>query len=174
MATEFKTGLNAYLAERAQVGGIATLTELIDFNRDHAETVMPWFLQELAERAEATEGLDSEAYLEALEFCRSQSRDKGIDDLTQTHGLEAIIAPTTCTPWLIDWINGDNRSGGSAAPAAIAGYPNVTVPMGYVHGLPVGLSLFSTAWKEGVLLSIAAGFETVRRCRVSPDLQVQK
>lgn len=169
MATEFKAGLNAYLASRAPSAQIETLSDLIAFNRNHAGEVMPWFQQELFEIAQATEGLDSETYLVAAETCKKLSRDQGIDLLLKTHRLDAIIAPTTCTPWLIDWVNGDNRSGGSAGPAAVAGYPNVTVPMGYVHDLPVGLSMFSTAWRDAKVLDIACGFELSTRYRRSPE-----
>lgn len=170
MATEFKAGLNAYLANRGDSAAIASLAELIAFNRDHADTVMPWFQQELAEKAQATGGLEDPDYLEAVLTCKQLSRTQGIDHLIETHRLDAIIAPSTCAPWLIDWVNGDNRTGGSAGPAAIAGYPNVTVPMGYVHGLPVGLSFFSTAWRDARLLNLAAGYEEKTGRRAPPSL----
>lgn len=170
MSTEFKVGLNNYLSKRADSSGLTSLDGLIAFNRDHTDAVMPWFQQELAEKAQATGGLKEAVYLEAIRTCRQLSRAQGIDHLIKTHQLDAIIAPTTCTPWLIDWVNGDNRTGGSAGPAAIAGYPNVTVPMGYVHGLPVGLSFFSTAWRDAKLLNLAGGYESKTSRRVPPVL----
>ena len=170
LSTEFKAGLNTYLAERGDTARVRSLAEVITFNRDNAADTMPWFPQELTELSEATVGLEDAGYRRALEACRTLSRDQGIDHLVKTHQLDALIAPTTCPPWLIDWVNGDNRSGGSAAPAAIAGYPSVTVPMGYVHSLPVGLSFFSTAWREADLLNIAAGYESHTRHRVPPRL----
>jgi amidase len=170
MSTEFKVGLNAYLSKRADTAKIKSLADLVSFNRDHADEVMPWFQQELTEKAQATDGINGETYLEAIETCRELSRSQGIDHLIKTYQLDAIIAPTTCTPWLIDWVNGDNRTGGSAGPAAIAGYPNVTVPMGYVHDLPVGLSFFSTAWRDAELLNLAGGYERKTRRRVAPAL----
>ncbi len=171
MATEFKVGLNRYLSMRDQPGGIQSLEDVITFNKEHADEVMPWFQQELSERSQATEGLESAEYLEAQETCRRLSRDEGIDQLTSEHALDAIIAPTTCTPWLIDLVNGDNRSGGSACPAAVSGYPCVTVPAGYVHGLPVGISFFSKAWRETSLLNIAYAYEQKSMNRIPPVLK---
>jgi amidase len=170
MATEFKAGLNAYLASRNHPNRIATLQDIIAYNHKHANDVMPWFRQDILEMSQATDGLASKAYVEALATCRSLSRESGIDALIQTHRLDAIIAPTTSTPWLIDWVNGDNRSGGSACPAAVSGYPNISVPAGYVHGLPVGLSFFSSAWKDVKLLSIASAYEQKSRNRKPPVL----
>ena len=170
MSTEFKVGLNAYLAARGQTVDVHTLEDIIAFNREHRDKVMPWFQQELSEKAQATQGLESEEYLEAVETCRTLSRDQGIDKLISEHELDAIIAPTTCTAWLIDWVNGDNRSGGSAGPAAISGYPSVTVPAGYVHDLPVGLSFFSTAWQDANLLNLGFAYEQRTQHRVPPKL----
>lgn len=170
MSSEFKVGLNKYLSKRAGSTAIKSLADLIAFNRDHADEVMPWFQQELLNKAQATDGLNDEAYLEAIKTCRDLSRTQGIDDLINTHRLDAIIAPTTCTPWLIDWVNGDNRIGGSAGPAAIAGYPNVTVPMGYVCELPVGLSFFSTSCRDVMLLNLASSYEEKTRHHIAPVL----
>ncbi|PCH70900.1 MAG: amidase, partial [Rhodobacteraceae bacterium] len=170
MSSEFKVGLNRYLAARGETVGVATLEDVIAFNRAHETDIMPWFRQEILELSQATVGLENNAYLQARATCRTLARDLGVDRMTDLHRLDAIIAPTTCTPWLIDWINGDNRSGGSACPAAIAGYPSVTVPAGYVHGLPVGLSFFSTAWRDVRLLDLAFAYEQSTRHRVPPDL----
>ena len=170
MASEFKVGLNRYLVARGETVCVETLEDIIAFNCAREAEVMPWFRQETLEVSQATSGLESDAYLQALAVCRTLSRDQGIDRMIDLHKLDAIIAPTTCTPWLIDWINGDNRSGGSACPAAVAGYPSVTVPAGYVHGLPVGLSFFSTAWQDARLLDLAYAYEQYSGHRTPPDL----
>ncbi len=170
MSSEFKVGLNQYLASRGETAKVSTLSDIIAFNEENAKTVMPWFGQEILEMSQSTHGLISKNYLSALAACRTRSRDQGIDKLIVEHKLDAIIAPTTCTPWLIDWVNGDNRKGGSACPAAVAGYPSVTVPVGYVHGLPVGLSFFSDMWQDARLLGIANAFEQKTRCRIPPIL----
>ena len=170
MATQFKEGLNSYLSKRRQPGNMLTLEDVIAFNRSHADKVMPWFQQELLQHAQATQGLESAEYLEAVETCRKLSQDEGIDRLVKHHALDAIIAPTTCTPWLIDWINGDNRTGGSACAAAVSGYPSITVPAGYVHGLPVGISFFSQAWCETKLLNLAYAYEQKSKNRIPPVL----
>lgn len=170
MSAEFKAGLNAYLAGRGHTVKVHTLKDVIAFNRAHSDEVMPWFQQEISEKAQQTKGLDDEDYLKAVETCRTLSRDQGIDKLISEHKLDAIIAPTTCTAWLIDWVNGDNRSGGSAGPAAVSGYPSVTVPSGYVHGLPVGLSFFSTAWQDAKLINLAYAYEQKTQHRVRPNL----
>jgi len=170
MQSEFKTGLNAYLEQRAQTATPGSLEDIISFNREHAKEVMPWFRQEILEMSQSTDGLDCKAYIQALANGLSFARDQGIDRLIDGHNLDAIIAPTTCTPWLIDWINGDNRSGGSACPAAVAGYPDITVPTGYVHGLPVGLSFISSAWKDAEVLNIAHAYEVNSRNRKPPRL----
>ncbi len=171
LASEFKAGLNAYLAARGPGAGVRALGDVIAFNRAHPREAMPWFRQELLEKARDAEDPDAPACRAAAEACRRLSRDEGIDRLLSEHGLDAIVAPTTCIPWLIDWISGDNRSGGSAAPAAVAGYPSVTVPAGYAHGLPVGLSFFSTAWRDLELLNIAHSYEQRTRRRLRPVLQ---
>ncbi len=171
MTTQFKDGLNNYLEQRAPKAAVSSLSEVIAFNLEHAENVMTWFSQELLELSQSTTGLNDEKYLAALKTCKTLSQDQGIDHLLKTHDLDAIIAPTTSTPWLIDWINGDNRSGGSAAPAAIAGYPSITVPAGYVAGLPVGVSFFASAWQEARLLNLAYAYEQYSQRRVPPQFK---
>jgi len=171
MTTQFKDGLNRYLADRAPQAALRSLEQIIAFNQKHAKEVMPWFQQELFELSQATNGLKDEKYLKALEKCTTLSRDQGIDRLIDSNNLDAIIAPTTTTPWLIDWINGDNRSGGSAGTAAIAGYPSITVPAGYVHGLPVGISFFAKPWQEARLLNLAYAYEQHSRRRVPPQFK---
>ncbi|VAW14118.1 Putative secreted amidase SCO6344 [hydrothermal vent metagenome] len=171
LSTEFKAGLNNYLAQRSPKSAVSSLSDIINFNLENAENVMTWFQQELLEISQETNGLGDEKYLEALKTSKSLSAEMGIDHLLKANNLDAIIAPTTCTPWLIDWVNGDNRSGGSAATAAVAGYPSVTVPAGYVHGLPVGVSFFTKAWQEVRLLNLAYAYEQYSKRRVSPQFK---
>lgn len=165
---EFKAGLNRYLAEhpRAQVRSLA---ELICFNQAHADRVMPYFQQELLEMAQAKGELNEAAYHQAKAECRRLSRTDGIDKTMQEHGLDAIIAPTDGTPaWMIDPVVGDKILGGCPSPAAMAGYPHITVPAGYVHGLPVGLSFFAGAYQEGDLIRYAYAFEQATQVRRPP------
>jgi len=171
MSTELKAGLNKYLSERTTQDTVCSLAEVIAFNEKNSVEVMPYFQQELLELSQSRNGLDDPDYLDALSKSRRLARDDGIDRLTSQHRLDAIIAPTTCPPWLIDWVGGDNRSGGSACIAAVAGYPGVTVPAGYVFGLPVGLSFFSTANSEVKLLKFAHAFEKSTQVRSAPSLK---
>lgn len=158
---EFKHDLNAYLAALPDPALSAlTLADLIEFNRDNAEEQMPWFGQEIFISAEEKGPLSDETYIEALETVQTASRAEGIDRLLAEHELDALIAPTGSPAWTIDRVNGDHFIGGSSSLAAISGYPNITVPMGQVHGLPVGLSIFGARFSEPVLIEIASGFES--------------
>ncbi len=168
MCTEFKAGLNHYLSQNTVGAAVHSLADVIAYNERHRETVMPYFQQERLIDAQNSAGLEDENYLRKLARCQRLSGEEGIDRLMSTHRLDAIIAPSTCIPWLIDLINGDNRSGGSARPAAVAGYPNITVPAGYVFGLPVGLSFFSTRNTEARLIQLAGAFEQVTQFRTPP------
>ncbi len=157
---EFKHGLNAYLAGLPDPELAAmTLADLIAFNRDHADEEMPWFGQEIFVKAEDKGPLSDAAYTEALAAVHEATRANGIDALLAEHDLDALIAPTGAPAWSIDRVNGDHFLGGSSTLAAVAGYPNITVPMGQVHGLPVGLSVFGARYSEPVLIEIASGFE---------------
>ncbi len=168
---EFKAGLNRYLAEHPKAK-VRSLENLIHFNQAHAHRVMPYFQQELLEMAQAKGDLSEKAYLEAKDECRRLSRTDGIDKAMQEHGLDAIIAPTDGTPaWMIDPIVGDKILGGCPSPAAMAGYPHITVPAGYVHGLPVGLSFFATAYQEGNLIRYAYAFEQATQVRRPPGFK---
>jgi amidase len=164
---EFKTDLNAYLASRR--GPIRSLKELIAFNEQHRREEMPYFDQEICESAEKKGPLTENAYIEALAHCRRLAREEGIDAVVQKHKLDAIVAPTNGPACLIDWINGDQNTGGCSTPAAIAGYPHVTVPAGFVQGLPVGLSFFGTAWSEGKLIRLAYAFEQATQALKAPQ-----
>lgn len=169
MLTEFKHGLNAYLSALGPEARARSLADVIAFNERHAERTMPYFGQELLLMAEETGGLEDRAYRTALATSRRMTREDGIDKLLGEHQLDALVAPTASAPWAIDLVNGDNRGGGgSSSPAAIAGYPSITVPMGYVSGLPVGLSFISGAWKDGPLIGLAHAFERTLQARVAP------
>ena len=129
---------------------------------------MPWFPQDIFEEAQKKGDLKSEEYLKALAESKKFTREEGIDAAVKQHGLDAIIAPTNGPAWTIDWVNGDHFSGSSSSLAAIAGYPNITVPMGFVHGLPVGVSFWGKAWSEPVLLRIAYAYEQATKHRKAP------
>ena len=166
---EFKDGVNKYLAGLGDAAPVKTLAEVIEFNKQNAESSMPYFQQEILEMAEEKGDLESPEYKEALETILKISREDGIDATLAEHNLDAIIAPTGGPAWPIDVINGDHFGGGSSTPAARAGYPNITVPAGYVHGLPVGISIFSTAYKEPELIAMAYAFEQASNVRKAPQ-----
>ena len=169
METEFKHGLQAYLATTDT--GIRGLGDVVAFNRAHAATVMPHFGQEIFESALGRGGLDEPAYRDALATCRRLARAEGIDAALARDRLDAIIAPTATPAWLIDWLCGDNRRGGGAScPSAVAGYPHITVPMGCVEHLPVGLSFFAGAFAESRLIRMAFAFEQRTRHHRPPAL----
>lgn len=169
LSHEFKDGLNRYLAGRVGVP-VRSLTDVIAFNVRNAATSMPYFQQETLEEAERRGGLDSTEYREALATLLRGARADGIDATMQQHRLDAIMAPTGGPAWPIDLINGDHFGGGSSGFAARAGYPNITVPAGFVQGLPVGVSFFAGAWQEPALIAIAHGFEQASRVRRAPTL----
>jgi amidase len=169
---EFRHTLNQYLGSLPD-GSLQQLdlADLIEFNRQHAETQLPWFGQEHFERAEATEGIESKEYLEALERVRKATREQGIDRLLQDHELDLLVSPTGGPAWKIDWVTGDHFGGGSAGLAAISGYPAVTVPMAMIHGLPVGLSFFNGRYGEPTLIRAAQAFERHRAPLPRPALR---
>jgi amidase len=164
---EFKADIEAYLAT---VDGSAprTLAELISFNDAHRDEELRFFGQDLFEKAEAKGPLTEPAYLEALATCGRLSREEGLDAAFAASGVDAIVAPTGPPAWLIDHVNGDHYVGGDSSPAAVAGYPSITVPMGFVSGLPVGISLLGRAWSEGRLIGFATGFERITQARRTP------
>ena len=167
MAYEFKVGLNAYLAALPN-GEIRSLADLIAFNEAHAGEEMPYFGQERLIEAQRRGSLSEDRYQEAHAVARRLSREEGIDRAMDTDDLDAVIAPTGGPAWVIDHVNGDHFSGGSSSLAAVAGYPNITVPAGDVQGLPVGLSFFGRAWSEPTLIRIAYAFEQASRHRQQP------
>jgi amidase len=152
---EIKAGLAEYLATRDQGTGVRTLADVIAFNLANREKEMPWFGQEIFERAQRRGPLTDPVYRTALASCRRLSRGLGIDALMARRRLDAIVAITAGPSWPIDLVNGDRYTGGATSPAAVAGYPHVTVPAGWVHGLPIGLSFFGRAWSEAKLIGMA-------------------
>jgi amidase len=164
---ELKADMAVYLATRPGLT-VKTLEDVVRFNREHAAEEMRYFGQELFEQAIKKGGLDSPGYLEAMATCRRLSRDEGIDPALRGNRLDALVAPSGGPAWLTDLLNGDGFSGGSAGPAAIAGYPNITVPAGSVHGLPIGISFFGAAFSEPILLGLAYAYEQRTRHRTKP------
>lgn len=168
LLTEFRSGIDAYLGATGPEVPVKSLAELVAFNRDHADAVMPHFGQELLERALAAPGLDDPAYREARERARRIAGAEGIDAALARDRLDVLVAPTGGPAWLSDPVNGDCFGGGSSAPAAVSGYPNLTVPMGHVRGLPVGLSVFGGRHADVTLVRVAAAFEAATRHRRPP------
>jgi len=158
---EFKADLNAYLSRLPRDMKVRTLDDLIRFNDTQAAREMPIFDQELLRQAQAKGGLDDAIYLKARETCVAATRSGGIDAVLSEYKLDAMVALTSGPAWLIDHVNGDSDTGGCSSPAAVAGYPHITVPAGLYRGLPTGLSFFGTAFSEPVLLRLASGFEHV-------------
>ncbi|MDQ3810368.1 MAG: amidase family protein, partial [Chloroflexota bacterium] len=165
---EFKADLNSYLARLGPRAPVRSLKEVIDFNERHREQEMPYFGQELMLTAQAKGPLTSTDYRTALAKNHRLSRTEGIDAVIRKHRLDAIVAPTGGPPWVTDLINGDHFSGGSSTPAAVAGYPAITVPAGFVYGLPVGISFFGPAWSEPTLIKLAYAFEQATTFRRPP------
>jgi len=167
---EFKADLNSYLARLPGEFPVRSLTDLIRFNEAHAAQELPLFDQELLRQAEAKGNLDEAAYRNARETCLTATRSGGIDALVSEHSLDAIVTLTSGPAWLIDPVNGDSDSGGCSSPAAVAGYPHITVPAGLHRGLPVGLSFFGAAFTEAKLIKLASGFEHAANGRAAPRL----
>jgi amidase len=167
---EFKADLNRYLGEWAPGGGrVRTLEDLIAFNERERDKEMPFFGQEIFTQAQAKGPLTDQDYLRALDKNHLLARTQGIDAVMAEHQLEALIAPTGGPASLIDLVNGDPGGGGSfSSPAAVAGYPHVTVPMGQVRGLPVGLSFVGLPWTEGTLIRLAYAYEQATKARRPP------
>jgi amidase len=166
---EFKADLNAYLASLGPGAPVHSLQEIIAFNESQRELVMPFFGQERMLKAQEKGLLTDEAYLKALETNHRLARAEGIDAVLQKHSLDALVAPSGGPAWLIDYVNGDCVSGGSSSPAAVAGYPNITVPAGQIYGMPVGISFFGTAYSEPALIRLAYAFEQARLARRPPQ-----
>ena len=165
---ELKADMAAYLAEFAAGSNIKTLKDLIDFNEQHRDREMPFFGQEYFLRAEAKGGLNSAEYLEALANNRRYARVEGLDQVLKEHQLDALVAPSGTPASLTDFIRGDPGGASFSSPAAVAGYPHITVPAGFVCGLPVGISFVGAAWSEATLIRLAFAFEQATKHRRSP------
>jgi len=163
---EFKAGLNKYLAARG--GAIKTLKDAIAFNDANKDRELPYFGQEIFAMAQKKGPLTDPKYVKALESCRLNSRTKGIDLVMAHFKLDALFCPTGAPAWLTDLVDGDHDTGGSSTIAAVAGYPHITVPAGFVFGLPVGVSFIGRAWSEPTLFKLAYAFEQATKKRRAP------
>jgi amidase len=168
MLFEFKAGLDAYLAALGPQAPVHSLAEAIAFNERNEDREMPYFGQEIFLKAQAKGPLSTPAYRDALETCRRLSRKEGLDAVMDRHRLDALVAPTGAPAWVTDPVSGDHYVGGNSTPAAVAGYPSISLPMGFVFGLPVGLSFIGRAWSEPVLVRLAYAYEQATRHRRPP------
>jgi amidase len=165
---ELKADLNVYLARLGPNAPVKTLKDIIDFNERNKGKEMPFFGQDIFLKAEEKGPLTSQEYLDALQKNHQLARKEGIDALMDKNNLDALVAPTGGPAWLTDHVVGDHFGGGSSSAAAVAGYPSITVPAGFVFGLPVGISFFGRAWSEPELLRVAYAFEQTTRVRKAP------
>ncbi|HKG48292.1 MAG TPA: amidase [Pyrinomonadaceae bacterium] len=166
---EFKADLNAYLAGLGPQAPVRSLKDVIAFNEKHRDREMPYFGQDIMIKAEEKGPLTSKPYLAALRKNHLLTRAQGIDAVMKKNRLDALVAPTGGPPWPTDWINGDHFTGGYSSASAVAGYPHITVPAGYVFGLPVGISFFAGAFSEPKLIRIAYAFEQATKVRRPPQ-----
>jgi amidase len=165
---EFKADLNSYLASLGPRAPVKSLADIIAYNAAHKDQEMPYFGQDIMIQAEAKGPLTEKKYLDALANDLKQSRMEGIDATMDKYKLDALVAPTGGPAWTTDLINGDHFSGASSTPAAVAGYPNINVPAGFTHNLPVGISFFGRAYSEPTLLRIAYAYEQATKHRRPP------
>jgi amidase len=165
---EFKADLNAYLAGLGPDAPVKSLEEVIEFNEDNREKTMPIFGQDLMLEAQEKGPLDSPEYIEALEKCQKLAKIEGLDPVLKDKKLDAVIAPSGGPAWLTDHVTGDHFSGGSSSLAAVSGYSSITVPSGYIHGLPIGTSFIGGAYQESVLVRLAYSFEQASLIRKPP------
>ena len=163
---EFKAGVNAYLAS-VSGAAVASLEDVLAFNRRDPGANLPFFGQELLERAQATRGLSEDEYVDALALCRTRGRDR-FDGVLREQGLDALVAPTTTPAWPYDVVNGDQFRGSSAKSAALAGTPLISVPAGAVQGLPIGVTFMGRAWSEPTLIALAYAYEQASSARFVP------
>lgn len=169
---DFKTDLDRYLADLGPGGPVHSMVDVIAFNKAHRDMEMPYFGQELMLQAQEKGPLTEKAYQKALANCRKLARVEGIDRTMDQYHLDALVAPTQGPASPIDLVNGDCGSNQSCTtPAAVSGYPHITVPAGYAFGLPVGLSFFGRAYSEATLLRFAYAFEQAAPARVPPTFR---
>jgi len=166
---ELKADLNSYLAALGPGAPVHTLEEIIEFNEHNREKEMPYFGQDTFIKAQAKGPLTEKAYLDALEKDHRLTRKEGIDAVMEKFQLDALVAPTGGPACLTDLVDGDHDVGGSSTPAAVAGYPNITVPAGFIFGLPVGISFFGRGYSEPTLIKLAYSFEQATRHRRAPQ-----
>jgi len=165
---EFKADLTAYLDKLGPDVIVRSLKDVIEFNEENRESVMPYFGHDIMLKAQEKGDLTSKEYTEALEKVRGLARTEGIDATMNEHRLDAIVAPSGGPAWMTDLVTGDHSSGGSSSPAAVAGYPSITVPAGFVFGLPVGVSFIGQAYQEPTLIKLAFAFEQATKVRRPP------
>jgi len=170
MLYEYKDGLNNYFASLGENAPIKNVDDLIAFNEEDS-IELQYFDQALVKMANEKGDISSPEYKEALEKMLKGIREEGIDKVMNENKLDAIIAPTGSPAWKTDWVNGDSYILGSSSPAAISGYPNITVPMGFIEDLPVGISFFGRAWSEPILLEIAYAYEQGTKHRKAPEFK---
>ncbi|MFZ1082262.1 MAG: amidase [Candidatus Kryptoniota bacterium] len=168
---ELKADMKVYLDRLGPNAPVHTLKDIIEFNDKHKETEMPYFGQDIFLKVEARGPLTSKEYLNALSQCHKLLRTEGIDMVMKKHKLDALVAPTDSPAWLTDLVDGDHFLGGSSQAAAVAGYPSVTVPAGFVFGLPIGISFFGRAWSEPTLIKLAYSFEQASKVRKAPEFR---
>jgi len=165
---ELKADLNGYLASTGAESAVKTLQDVIEFNERHRDREMPYFGQELFLQAQAKGPLTSPAYIRARNRCRDLSRARGIDAVMAKYRLDVMVAPTGSPAWPTDLLNGDHFTGSSSTPAAVAGYPSISVPMGFAYALPVNLSFIGRAWSEPTLIKAAYAYEQATKHRRPP------
>jgi amidase len=159
LSVEFKADLNAYLATTPTAVQSRTLADLMDFNRSRHARELGLFGQELFEKSQATEGLDDPDYKRALATSKRLAGPEGIDKMMADNKLDALVAPTAGPAWVVDTVNGDHAAGNTPSLPAVAGYPHLSLPMGTVFGLPVGLSIIAGKWEDGKALALGYAFE---------------
>ena len=165
---ELKADLNIYLSGTTAKSGSRTLRDVIEFNERHRDREMPYFGQELFLQAQEKGSLTSKEYQKALRQCRRLSRERGIDAILTRKRLDLLVAPTGSPAWPTDLVNGDHFTGSSSTPAAVAGYPNISVPMGFAYELPVNLSFIGAAWSEPTMIKAAYSYEQATKHRQKP------
>ena len=167
LLAEIEAGMRAYLASRTDVP-VASLADVVDFNREHADTELRWFGQSLFELALQTPGVDSDSYRTARADCLARGRDDGIDAVLRRHNLDALVTPSYAPAIPVDLVNAEHHWGSCTQAPAMAGYPLLTVPVTQAHGLPVAVSFWGTAHSESTLVEIGHGYEVARDADTGP------